>query len=139
VRSAGEILAWIALLFGTVAAAAALYGRYRALPAALTGPAICRLEDHGCVILFRTPLAALLRVPNSLLGLLLYCFVATGLLGHWSTGLLLVGATAALAMTIYLAWRLIRDGLECRICWVGHAANVLLWTGLLWRIAAERR
>jgi len=138
-RPAAEILAWTVLPLGIAAAAAALYGRYRALPAILTGPAICRLEDNGCVALFRTPLAALFRVPNSLLGLLFYGLIAAGLLGGWSARLLLAAATGALAVSIYLAVRLVRDRLECRICWAGHTANALLWAGLLLRFLAVAR
>ena len=37
----------IALAAGAAAAAAALSGHYRVLPAWLTGPEICRLEDGG--------------------------------------------------------------------------------------------
>ncbi len=135
---AAEILTWIALSVGTITAAAALYGRYRALPAFLTGPAVCRLEDNGCVALFRTPLAALLGVPNSLLGLFLYGFVAAGLLWRWPSGLLVAAASAALAMSIYLAARLLGDRLECRICWTGHAANAALWAALLARLIEAR-
>ena len=35
------------LIAGAAAAAAALYGRYRELPALLTGPTICRTEASG--------------------------------------------------------------------------------------------
>lgn len=127
----GSILIRIALPLGVVAAAAALYGRYKSLPAFLTGPAICRLEYNGCGILFRTRTAALLGVPNSLLGLFFYGFIAAGLTMQWPSGLLLSAATGALAMSSYLALLLMRDRLECRICWTGHAANGLLWLGLV--------
>jgi uncharacterized membrane protein len=130
VRAIGLVLVWISLPVGTAAAAAALYGRYRTLPAFLTGPAICRLEANGCAVLFRTPLAAIVGVPNSLLGLIFYPLVAIGLLLHWAPQVLIAASTLALAMTSYLALRLIRDHLECRICWVGHIANGLLWIGL---------
>jgi uncharacterized membrane protein len=130
-KTAGEILVWLALPVGVAAATAALYGRYRPLPAFLTGPAICRLEDNGCGVLFRTRDAALLGVPNSLLGLLFYAVIAAGLLFHWPAGLLLAAATGALAMSVFLAFRLIRGHLECRVCWTGHAANALLWVALL--------
>jgi tetratricopeptide (TPR) repeat protein len=69
-------LTWIALAAGATAAGAALYGRYRVLPAWLTGPAVCRLEDGGCAVLFRSPRARLLGVPNALLGLVLYSIVS---------------------------------------------------------------
>lgn len=130
---------WIALGMGTAASAAALYGRYRTLPAWLTGPAICRLEANGCAVLFRTPLAAILGVPNSLLGALFYPLTALGLVLGWPLPLLLAAATAALAMSGYLAFRLLRDRLECRVCWTGHAANLLLWAGLLVAWATTKR
>ena len=125
------MMVWAALPFGTVAAAAALYGRYRALPAFLTGPTICRLEDNGCGALFRTPLAAVFGVPNSLLGLTFYPLVGVGLLAGWPTRLLLLAATFAFGLSAYLGFRLIRDRLECRICWTGHVANMVLWLALL--------
>jgi uncharacterized membrane protein len=120
-----------ALPVGVVAATAALYGRYKPLPAFLTGPEICRLEDNGCGVLFRTRDAAVLGVPNSLLGLIFYVLIAVGLLLHWPSALLFAAATGALAMSSYLAFRLIRDHLECRVCWTAHAANALLWLDLL--------
>lgn len=136
-KTAGPILAWAALPVGFAAAAAALYGRYKTLPAFLTGPAICRLEDNGCGVLFRTRAAALLGVPNSLLGLLFYALVAFGLGLEWPSGLLVAAATGALAMSAYLAYRLVRDHLECRVCWTSHAANALVWLGLLLNAAGK--
>jgi uncharacterized membrane protein len=117
---------WIALAAGTAAAVAALYGHYRVLPAWLTGPEICRLEDGGCAVLFRSPRSALLGVPNALLGVLLYGLIAAGLLFHWPSVLLLIMTLPALAMSAFLGWSLISRGLQCRICWTGHAANALL-------------
>ena len=61
-------LTWIALVLGAAAAAAALYGHYRVLPAWLTGPEVCLMEDGGCAVLFRSPRSRLLGVPNALLG-----------------------------------------------------------------------
>jgi uncharacterized membrane protein len=133
------ILIWSGLLFGLAAASIALYGRYRTLPAFLTGPAICRLEDNGCALLFRTRLAAILGVPNSLLGIFLYLSVASVVLMGWPTEVALVGTSAGLAMSGYLAFRLIRDRLECRVCWIGHLANSLLWLGLLLRVIGRQR
>ena len=75
-----DIVIWLALAGGTAAAAAALYGHYYVLPGWLTGPEICRLEDGGCAVLFRSPRSALLGVPNATLGLALYALLAAGLL-----------------------------------------------------------
>lgn len=128
---AGIILVWTGVLAGLPAACAALYGRYRALPASLTGPVVCRLDDaNGCRVLFRTRYAALLRVPNSLLGILYYLSVAAGFVGGWSLPLLMAAASAAAAMSLYLSYVLIRDNLDCRICWTGHFANAAIWLGL---------
>lgn len=125
------VLCWAGVATGLPAACAALYGRYRTLPAFLTGPSVCKLDEaNGCQVLFRTRYAALIAVPNSLLGVLYYPLVAAGLLAGWPVPLLMAGASAAGAMSIYLAYVLIRDGLECRICWTGHAANAALWLGL---------
>ena len=41
------------------------------------------MEGGGCAILFRTPRAALLGVPNASLGVLLYLLLATGLIAGW--------------------------------------------------------
>ena len=60
-------LRWIALIAGAAASFAALWGHYRVLPAWLTGPEVCRLENGGCTVLFRSPRASLLGVPNALL------------------------------------------------------------------------
>jgi hypothetical protein len=119
-------LSWIALIAGAAASAAALYGHYRVLPAWLTGPEICRLEDGGCAVLFRTPRASLLGVPNALLGVLLYGLLSAGLLLGWPPPLLLVMVLPALAMSAFLGWSLLSRHLQCRICWTGHAANLVL-------------
>ena len=129
------LLFWAGVATGFPAACLALYGRYRTLPSFLTGPAVCKLDGvNGCQVLFPSPYAALLRVPNSLLGVVFYPLVAAG----WITGrpvpLLLAGASAAAAMSLYLAYVLIRDGLECRICWAGHFANAAIWLGLALRL-----
>jgi len=115
---------------GAVASASALYGRYRVLPAALTGPSVCKLEAGGCQALFRTPTAALLGVPNSVLGLLFYGALTEGLLRGWPRPPLLCGASAAVAMSAYLALTLIKQGLECRVCWAGHVSNAAIWLAL---------
>jgi len=131
VNLVSSLLVWAGVVAGLAAAGAALYGRYRTLPAFLTGPAVCKLDEaNGCQVLFRTRYAALLGVPNSAIGLVFYLLVAAG----WVTGrpvqLLMAGASAACAMSIYLAYVLIRENLDCRICWTGHAANVAIWIGL---------
>lgn len=123
----------VAIAAGLAAAVAALYGRYRTLPPYMTGPNICRLEAGGCAVLFRTPNAALLGVPNALLGITLYILLAAGLLAGWPNWLLLVVSTPSLLMSVYLARILVRDRLECRICWGGHAANAVIWLVLLLR------
>jgi uncharacterized membrane protein len=120
------MLIWIALIAGAAASAAALYGHYRVLPAWLTGPEVCQLDQGGCAALFRTPRASLLGVPNALLGVLLYALLATGLLRAWPP-LWLFGLTIpAIAMSAFLGWSLISRGLQCRICWAGHIANAVL-------------
>lgn len=128
-----------ALIIGAAAATAALVGRYRTLPALLTGPQICRLEAGGCQILFRTRTAALLGVPNAALGLALYTLLAAGMLARWPVAWRLAGASGALAMSIYLARYLLSRRLQCRICWAGHLANALLWTSLVAELLSGRR
>jgi uncharacterized membrane protein len=119
-------LTWIALLVGASASAAALWGYYRELPGWLTGPEICRLEGGGCAVLFRTPRAALLGVPNASLGILLYLALAAGMVGGWPPLLLFVMTLPAVGMSAFLGWSLYTRRLQCRICWAGHMANVAL-------------
>src|SRR3954471_21335335 len=91
-------LTWIALILGAAAASAALYGHYRVLPAWLTGPEVCLMEDGGCAVLFRSPRSKLLGVPNALLGVLLYALLGTGLVLEWDTRLLFAITLPAVAM-----------------------------------------
>jgi uncharacterized membrane protein len=124
-----DFVIWIALALGLAAAAAALYGHYLVLPGWLTGPEVCRLEDGGCAVLFRTPRASLLGVPNAALGVLLYALLAVGLSAGWPAWWLFVMTVPAIAMSAFLGWGLITRKLQCRICWTGHVANAVL--GLL--------
>jgi uncharacterized membrane protein len=124
-------LRWIALIAGAAASFAALWGHYRVLPAWLTGPEVCRLENGGCTVLFRSPRASLLGVPNALLGVLLYVVLAVGLLRDWPAWLLFAMTLPALAMSAFLGHSLITRRLQCRICWTGHIANVVLAATLL--------
>jgi len=118
---------WIALTAAVAASTAALYGRYRDLPPWLTGPTICKLDGNGCAVLFRTPRANLLGIPNAALGLLLYLILAIGIADRWPWAWLLGLTTPALAMSVFLAASLIRNRRECRICWTGHIANAFLF------------
>src|SRR5687768_9298045 len=119
-------LIWIALGLGAAAAVAALYGHYRVLPSWLTGPEVCLMEDGGCAVLFRSPRARLLGVPNALLGVMLYVLLAIGLVMKWPDWLLFVMTLPAVAMSAFLGWSLLSRGLQCRICWTGHVANAVL-------------
>ncbi len=118
---------WIALAVGAAAAAAALYGHYLVLPGWLTGPQICRLEHGGCAVLFRSPRARLLGVPNALLGILLYVLLGLGLWLDWPPFVLFVLTVPAVAMSVFLGYSLIVNKRECRICWAGHTANAVLF------------
>lgn len=126
-----DVLTWAALAVGASASMAALWGYYSVLPGWLTGPEICQLEDGGCVVLFRTPRAALLGVPNAALGILLYALLAIGMIAEWPAWVLLGMTLPAVAMSAFLAWSLWSRNLQCRICWAGHAANATLFV-LLW-------
>ena len=124
------IVVVLALLAGTCAAAAALYGHYRVLPGWLTGPEICQLEEGGCQVLFRTPRARLLGVPNAALGVLLYVILAAGLFAGAPVLLLWVLTWPAVAMSAFLGYGLIVNHRQCRICWTGHIANAALFIAL---------
>jgi uncharacterized membrane protein len=128
---------WLALVVGTLAATAALYGRYKDLPAIFTGPAICQLEAGGCATLFRTKRASLLGIPNAVFGILLYLFLAAGILLNWPNWLLVLAASPAILMSAYLGYSLIKNHLECRICWAGHFANGTIWLLLVLKLIAE--
>ena len=120
-------IVWVALIVAVLASAAALYGRYLDLPAWMTGPTICRLDGNGCAVLFRTPRANLLGMPNAALGLLLYLIVAAGVAAGWPAAWMVALMTPAMAMSIFLAASLIHNKRECRICWTGHVANTVLF------------
>jgi uncharacterized membrane protein len=121
---------WLALILGACAASAALYGYYLVLPAWLTGPEICQLEAGGCQVLFRTPRARLLGVPNASLGILLYVILAAGLILDAPPLLLFALTWPAVAMSAFLGYGLIVNRRQCRICWAGHIANGVLFAGL---------
>ena len=126
-----HVLIWIALIGGAAAATAALYGHYRVLPSWLTGPEICQLEHGGCAVLFRSPRASLLGVPNASLGVTLYALLAVGLLLGWPSWMLAAMTFPAVVMSAFLGWSLIANGHQCRICWVGHVCNVVLFALLI--------
>jgi uncharacterized membrane protein len=136
-RAVSDVLIWLALVGGTAAAAAALYGHYYVLPGWLTGPEICRLEDGGCAVLFRSPRSALLGVPNATLGLALYALLAAGLLIHARSWQLLAMTLPAVAMSAFLGRSLIVNGHQCRICWTGHISNAVLFGTLLLRALGQ--
>jgi uncharacterized membrane protein len=77
-------------------------------------------------VLFRTPRASLLGVPNALLGVMLYLLLAIGLLLDWPPLLLFLMTLPAIVMSAFLGWSLLTRGLQCRICWTGHLANAVL-------------
>lgn len=130
-----SVVIWAALAVGGAAAVAALYGHYLVLPAWLTGPEVCLMEDGGCAVLFRSPRSRLLGVPNALLGVTLYVILAAGLLLHWPAALLFVMTVPAVAMSVFLGRSLIANHLQCRICWTGHVANAVLAVALAVRAA----
>ena len=124
------LVIWAALLAGGAAAVAALYGHYLVLPGWLTGPQVCQLEQGGCAVLFRSPRSALLGVPNALLGVVLYALIGAGLFLAWPAALLFAMTLPAIAMSAFLGWSLISRRLQCRICWTGHVANLVLAVAL---------
>ncbi len=127
-----DAVLWVGLAVGFASALAALYGRYRDLPAWLAGSATCPAAVT-CQAVFRTPRAAVLGVPNALLAAAFYPLVGTGLRLGWPLSWLLGAASLALALSVFLAWSLISRKLACRICWAGHAANLVIWGVLVLR------
>jgi hypothetical protein len=63
-----------------------------------------------------------------MLGLVAFGLLAAGRVVGADSAVLLVVATPAVLMSLYLTYVLLRDRLECRICWVGNVANVLIWS-----------
>jgi uncharacterized membrane protein len=114
---------WAAIAVGAAASSAALYGHYLVLPGWLTGPEICKLEHGGCAVLFRSPRARLLGLPNAMLGIALYLVLGIGLLSGWPPLWLFTLTLPAVAMSAFLGYSLIVNQRECRICWAGHLAN----------------
>lgn len=131
-----QIIIGIAIGGGAAASLAALYGYYFILPAIFTGPTVCWMEAGGCAVLFRSRRASWWGVPTSLFGLLFYAILSVGLLAGWDDRVLLAGTVPALLMSIRLGSSLLRNGLECRVCWTGHAANLCICLALLTRIWA---
>lgn len=125
-----SVVIWVAIVVGACASAAALYGYYLVLPGWLTGPEICQLEAGGCQVLFRSPRARLLGVPNASLGVLLYVLLATGVALGWPWMLLFAMTCPAAAMSAVLGYSLISNRRQCRICWAGHVANAVLFVAL---------
>ena len=122
------------LITGCLSASVALYGRYYSLPVILTGSSFCHLEDGGCEVLFRSENAALLILPSSLYGILFYLGMASGIFFNWPQWALFVGASGAFAMSIFLALSLIRQKRECRVCWIGHWSNLIIWVILFGKL-----
>jgi uncharacterized membrane protein len=137
VSNVSTILIWLALAGGITSSAAALYGHYRVLPAWLTGPEICKLEQGGCAVLFRSPRASLLGVPNAALGMVLYLLLAAGLVLGLPALLLALMTVPAVAMSAFLGWSLIVNRRQCRICWTGHISNAVLFVLLIWEGVGE--
>ena len=126
-----DILLYVAMSVAWMASVLGLYGRHRDLPAFFTGPQICKLEGHGCQVLFRTKDAAVLGPPNSLLGLLFFSALPIALFLEIKIWILFIASAFSLLMTFYLGYLLISQKLECRICWTGHFANATVWLMLL--------
>ena len=127
------LIIWTALVVGACASAAALYGHYKVLPGWLTGPEICRLEDGGCAVLFRSARARLLGVPNAALGLALYAVLAAALVMGLNPAWPFLLTLPAVAMSGFLGYSLLANNRQCRICWAGHIANAVLCLALGWQ------
>jgi uncharacterized membrane protein len=129
---------WLSLGTGTCASLAALYGRYRTLPEIISGPLACETVVDGCNTLFRKKEAKLLGIPNAFLGIILYLFLATGLIAGCPLWLLIFAASFGLAMSIHLGFNLIKNRRQCRICWIGHVSNSVIWFCLLIKLIVLR-
>lgn len=127
---------WFFAVLGFASCSISLYGRYRPLPRFMDSPYLCGTKKGECQSLFRTRTAALLGVPNSALAMIYYPLIVLGSLFHAPVAILWGISCLALSMSVWLAWVLIRDRQECRVCWVGHISNAVIWLVLLlqWRM-----
>ena len=129
-------LAGALLGLGTLGALDALYFTlvtyHLVRPDAAWLPRICRLDEGACARIVDTPEARVLGVPNALVGLGWYVALgAAALLGLPSCAWLLAGAAAAVALSAYLAWALLRKlRVACALCFLGHGVNVAVFAVL---------
>jgi len=114
VRIAAKTLAVVGL-----AAAGAMYYKSRvAAGGGLHEPSVVELPESRLV----------LGVPNSLFGIAYYVLVIGAGLGGTNRlyGIAAVASLIALATSVYLAIKLIRQHLDCSRCWTAHVVNALL-------------
>ena len=107
---------------------------------------LCASEGSSCVTVLQTPYARVLKVPNSLLGIVYYLAILVWLpwtraahfqeehlwlvLG-WTCALLLGGAVSVV-VGIYLVHALRRKlHVDCPLCYVAHAINIVLFVLLV--------
>lgn len=130
------LIALLAVVGALIAASfSSVYHKF-ALPINRAIPRFCRLESKTCQRIVDTPQARLFGIPNSDLGIVYYL----GLFGsslissswaqlHW----MLVGASAVTVVTgFYLTYVLVfRLRTPCRLCFISHAVNFLIFLLLL--------
>ena len=71
-------------------------------------------------------------IPNAGLGIAYYAFmgIAVWRLAHFGLAAL-IAASLALAVSVYLSYRLVTQHLTCRNCWTAHVVNVLIIVAVL--------
>ena len=138
-------LPWIAFLLAPLGAVGFLLALYFVLvtygyarPDSRWLPQVCRMDEATCARIIHLPEARVLGPPNALFGLGYYAALVAvglnpGLLGQpLVLGALLLAGLAAAAMSVYLAWALLRRlRVVCVLCFAAHGINWLALAVLL--------
>lgn len=120
----------IASMCGLVAARAMLAKSRAAAAGLLTEPSVVELPEARLLV----------NVPNAAFGLAYYALAIVAAASDMDVLLITAAVVSvpALATSIYLATKLVRQRLECSRCWTAHAVNALLCPLLIVSAALAR-
>jgi len=121
----------------------AYYGRIK--KARWVPEILCAREGSSCVTVVQTPYARVFGVPNSLLGIVYYLLLISGIKDGWRFGinlyvvlshfaiplgmmLLILASAGTIAVGFYLIYALRRKlHAHCPLCYTAHAINAALF------------
>ena len=96
-------------------------------------PRFCRLESGNCRTILRSPVASILGIPNSLLGVAYYLVILFLSINEWIevppafVKWVFITSLVASAVGISLAFSLLRDlKTPCVLCFVSHGINIFI-------------